>query len=998
MKLFYKRVVQMLAFICISVTTLAQVQVKGRVTNSADNTPVSGATVAVKGTRTAVKTDASGNFTITAPGTATLLVTSVNFASQEAAVNGQSDVSVSLVPSAGKLDEVVVVGYGTARKKDVTGSVISVSSKDFQKGSISSPEQLIAGKVPGVSIISSGGQPGGGAQIRIRGGSSLTASNNPLIVVDGSPLSGDAIGGSPNPLSLINPNDIESFTVLKDASAAAIYGTRAANGVILITTKKGASGKLKLSFTTVASLATVAKKVDVLSADQVRDIVRKSGNAMLISQLGAYNTDWQDEIYQSAFGTDNNLTVSGGIKGLPYRLSLGYQNLDGILKTDNYQRQSVGISVNPTFFDNHLKVDLNVKGTSQEVRYANQGAIGAAVSFDPTQPVYSGNTRYGGYFQWTDPSTATGLKLNAGRNPLALLEQNDNRWKPKRSIGNIQFDYKFHFLPELRANLNLGYDVAQSTGNTITSDTAFANDANPATAYTNSAKGSRTQGKLAINNTVMDFYLNYAKNLSNIKSRVDATAGYSYNFFKTKNYNYQGAYLNGDTIVGRLPILYPYNKEEHSLISVFGRVVYTYADKYILTATVRRDGSSRFSKDNKWGTFPSAALAWKINQESFLKGSKTISDLKLRIGYGVTGQQDGIGNYNFLPAYDFSNSPSYYFGGVRTGYYSPRGYNGALKWEETTSYNAAVDFGFLNNRITGSVDFYLKKTKDLLNYVPQPTLTNFELYFTTNVGDMDNKGVEFNLNAQPIRKRDFTWDVNYNITYNKNEIKRLTVNPNDKQYEGLPGAKPGAANSAVTISSVGGPKNTFYVFKQVYDAAGKPIEGLFEDLNRDGQITIADRYRTKAADPNLFMGFSTNLTYKKWNAGFTLRANFNNYIFNDNAASRGRGIDVLGNYTVGNANASYLDYGITGTVNKDYQPLSDLYLENASFLKMDNLNIGYNVGNVFRNKVGLRLNAFVQNVFTITKYSGLDPESTYGVDANLYPRPRTYSFGVNLDF
>ena len=995
-----KQLLLLFALPFIGVAAMAQNKtVTGKVTDSA-GAALQSVTVMAKGSRTGTQTAADGNFSLSVPQNATTLVfSSIGFITKEVAI-GSGAINVSMqanIASSG--NEVVVVGYGTTRKKDVTGSVITVTSKDFQKGNIASPEQMIAGKVPGVSIISGGGQPGGGSQIRIRGGSSLNASNDPLIVVDGIPLAGDAIGGSPNPLSLINPNDIESFTVLKDASAAAIYGTRAANGVILITTKKGKSGALKLNFNTVLSLATVAQKVDVLSADQVRDIVTKSGNAMLISQLGTANTDWQDEIYRDALATDNNLTISGGIKGLPYRLSLGYQNINGVLKTDNYQRSSIGININPSFFDNRLKVDVNLKGSLQEVRYANQGAIGAAVSFDPTQPVYSGNNRYGGYFQWTDPSTATGLKLNTGRNPLALLEQTDNTWKPQRSIGNIQFDYRTHFLPELRVNLNLGYDIARSTGKTIVSDTAFANDANPATAYQNSAKGSRSQGKLAIDNTVMEFYLNYVKDIKGINSRIDATAGYSYNFFKTKNYNYQGAYLNGDTIIGRTPIQFATSLQEHALISAFGRLNYTFADKYILTATVRRDGSSRFSKDNKWGTFPSAALAWRMSQESFLKNVSAISELKLRVGYGVLGQQDGIGNYNFLPVYDLvNNNPFYYFGGDRTGYYSPRGYNGALKWEETTSYNAALDFALFNNRLSGSVDFYLKKTKDLLNFVAQPTGTNFDLYVTTNVGDMDNKGVEFNLNYQAIRKQNVTWDMNFNITYNKNEIKRLTVNPDDKTYEGLPGAKPGAANSEVLISSVGGPKNTFYVFKQVYAANGQPIEGLFEDLNRDGQITIADRYRTKAADPNLFLGFSTNVGYKQWNAGFTLRANFNNYLFNDNAASRGRGIDVLGNYTVGNANAAYLDYGITGGINREFQPLSDLYLENASFLKMDNLNVSYNVGKILRDKVGLRLNAFVQNVFTITKYSGLDPESTYGIDANLYPRPRTYSLGVNLDF
>ncbi|RYY44384.1 MAG: SusC/RagA family TonB-linked outer membrane protein [Chitinophagaceae bacterium] len=570
---FFKNFCVFLILLLSSGIAIAQTNVSGKIMD-AGGAGLPGITVSVKNTNTAAATNGEGNFSLVVPaGSTTLVISGVGFQSQEISIAGQTSFAITMQPAAAAdLNEVVVVGYGTARKKDLTGSVATVSSKDFQKGAIASPEQLLAAKVPGVSITSNGGQPGGGSQIRVRGGSSLSASNDPLIVVDGIPLSGDGIAGSPNPLSLINPNDIESFTILKDASAAAIYGTRAANGVIIITTKKGKSGKLKVNFTSIASVSKATKYVDVLTADQVREIVNNSGNAARIAQLGSANTDWQDEIYRTAFSVDNNIALSGGIKGLPYRLSLGYQNMNGILRTDEYSRGSVGLNLNPTLLDNHLKVDLNVKASSQEVRYANQGAIGAAISYDPTQPVKSGNARYGGYYQWTDASTPTGLMLNSASNPLALLDQTNNTWKPMRSVGNIQFDYKTHFLPDLRANLNLGYDIARSTGNTIIADSA-ANSFTPIAQGTGQVvrSGRRSEGKQEVNNQVLEFYLNYLKDLKAIKSTVDFTAGYSYNFYRTTGYGFRTYFGNGDTIPGTQAPLFAKGSDEHSLISVFGR-------------------------------------------------------------------------------------------------------------------------------------------------------------------------------------------------------------------------------------------------------------------------------------------------------------------------------------------------------------------------------------------------------------------------------------------
>ncbi|MEP6583099.1 MAG: TonB-dependent receptor [Ginsengibacter sp.] len=981
--------------ICTFLTfaTTAQINVKGKVSDSRDGSGLAGASVLVKGTQSGTQTAADGSFSIDVPAKAsTLVISAVNFTQQEVPVGSQPLMAISLAPSLSTLTDVVVIGYGTTRKKDLTGSVATISSKDFQKGNITTPEQLIAGKVAGVSVISNGGQPGQGSTIRIRGGSSLNASNDPLIVIDGVPLDNDKVSGASNPLSLINSNDIESFTILKDASAAAIYGTRASNGVIIITTKKGTGGKLRVNVSSVNSLSKIIKQVGVLSADQFRSIVNAKGTAAQQAMLGSANTDWQDEIYQTAFATENNISISGGLRKLPYRISLGYLNQDGVLRTDHLQKTSLAFVLNPVLFNNHLKIDINLKGTAEEARFANQGAIGGAVSFDPTQPVYNDKSnRFGGYYEWLDPATATGLAALAGRNPLGLLNQRSDRGKPQRSIGNIQFDYKFHFLPDLHANLNLGYDVSKGTGTVFVSDSAASD-------YIAGGKGGlNNHYKQTKQNSLLEFYLNYVKDLPSIKSRIDVLAGYSYNNYQTKNYNYASYYANGTKQPSTDPT-FAYDIPEHTLLSYFGRLNYTYNNKYLLTGTLRRDGSSRFGPNNKWGTFPSVALAWKVKDEGFLSNSRTISDLKLRLGYGVTGQQDGLGNYSYLSFYSLSQgNAAYQFGNTFYQGYRPSGYNPSLKWEQTATSNVGLDYGFLNNRITGSIDVYYKKTTDLLNLIPQPAGSNFAAYIFANVGDMENRGIEFNINSQVIRKQDFTWDVNFNLTYNKNEITNLTIVPNDPNYIGFPGGgiAGGIGGQNTQINAVGGPKNTFYLYKQVYDSAGKPIEGVFVDKNQDGIINQNDLYKSKGADPKVFLGFSTGINYKKWNAGFVLRASIDNYVYNNTYSQAGILNQVTGNAVLYNASSNYLE---TNFVGNSLELLSDYYVQNASFLKMDNLNIAYNVGRIYHNKAGLRLSATVQNVFVITNYKGVDPEIGSGVDNNLYPRPRTYSLGVNLDF
>jgi TonB-linked SusC/RagA family outer membrane protein len=972
--------------------------VTGTVINQETRQPVAGASITVKGTQRGTQTDNNGRFSISTADGATLVVSYVGFLDYELKAGTQNNLSISLTPTIVGLGEVVVIGYGTQRKKDLTGSVATVGSKDFQRGVITTPEQLIAGKIAGVSIISNSGAPGSGSTIRIRGGSSLGgnagAGNDPLIVVDGVPLEGGGVSGSPNSMSMINPNDIETFSVLKDASAAAIYGTRASNGVILITTKKGTGGKLKVNFSTVNSLSTLIKKVDVLSAAQFSEIVNANGTTAQKAMLGSANTDWQNEIYRNAFATDNNISISGGINKLPYRVTLGFLNQDGILKTGYLQRVSAAIAINPVFFKNHLKVDLNIKATSQQTRFANQGAIGGAISFNPTLPVYSNSPRFGGYFESLDQTVLTGLANLAGRNPVGLLNQRVDKGTPVRSVGNLQLDYKFHFLPELRANLNLGYDISRGSGTVYVSDSAASD-------YLLGGLGGQSNSyKQEKKNTLFEFYLAYAKNLPGIKSRFDVMAGYAYNNFLTTSYNYPSYFARGVMVPNTTPN-FPFNKPENTLISYFGRLNYSYNDRYLLTATIRRDASSRFGPNNKWGMFPSLALAWNMKEDIFAKTS-AVSEFKLRLGYGITGQQDGIANFIYFGSYSLSApNATYQFGNTFYQGYRPGGFNPNIKWEQTATSNIALDFGFLRNKINGSIDFYLKKTKDLLNNIPQPAGTNFTAFVIANVGNMENRGVEFNVNVQAINKRDFTWEPSFNITYNKNTITNLTVVPKDVNYIGFPsgGIAGGIGGQFAMINSVDNSKNTFFLYKQVYDKAGKPVEGVFEDLNKDGIINQNDLYKSKRADPQVFMGFSSSFTYKKWSANFVLRAAFDNYVYNNNYSQTGTRNQVLGSSVLYNGSVNYLE---TGFIGNSLELLSDYYIQNASFLRMDNLTISYNAGQIFRNgagkTAGLRLSANVQNVFVLTKYKGLDPELSGGIDNNIYPRPRIFSLGLNLDF
>lgn len=873
------------------------------------------------------------------------------------------------------IEQVVLIGYGAKKKTDLTGSITAISAKDFNEGSVNSPEQLIQGKASGIQITTNSGAPGAGSTIRIRGGASLNASNDPLIVIDGVPLDNNGISGASNPLALINPNDIESFNILKDASATAIYGSRASNGVIIITTKRGKTGKLKATYTTTTSVYDKMGTVEMLSADQFRDVVNSKAANNYKLLLGKSNTNWQKEIYQTAVGFDNTLSLSGGVKGLPYRLSLGYLNQDGIIKTNNIERSTASLNLNPKFFDNHLDINFNLKGTYVENRFKDDGAVGAAVVFDPTQSVFApGFENYGGYFEWLD-STGT-PNTNGTKNPLSMLNQRYDLSYVSRVLGNIQFDYKMHFLPELRANLNLGYDYSDSNGNTTVLPTA-------ATEYYR--KGSYRRYTQEKKNKLLEFYLNYTKDISAINSLVDITAGYSYQDWQRSEPFAPTSYGNGTMNPQTGNDFFTQN----TLISYFARLNYTFDKKYLLTASVRRDASSRFSEDNRVGYFPSVALAWRIDQENFIKNTNVFSTLKLRVGWGQTGQQDINNNdYPYLARYVQSNSGAQYqIGDVFYNTLRGQGYDKNIKWETTTTKNLGLDFGFLNNRINGSIEVYEKETKDLLSVVPVPAGANLTNLLLTNVGDMRNRGIEFNMGVEAIKNENFSWEFNLNATHYKSEITNLA------STSVLTGGISGGTGSTIQVHAEGYQPNAFYVYQQVYNQQGKPIEGVYVDRNGDGIINSGDLYQYKSPAPELLLGFSSRFTYKKWDLGFTMRASFGNYVYNNQASQFGNLSGIKANNYLQNIHTSYLD-----TQFDTPQYFSDYYVENGSFLRMDNINIGYNFPSFINENSKLRVFGSVQNAFLITNYSGLDPEVFNGIDNNLYQRPRVYSIGLNFQF
>lgn len=954
-----------------------QKEITGQIVEAQNGETIPGATIMVEGTQRGVVSDMNGNFALMVSESESLIVSYLGFKLEQIPVAGKSTFLIQMEPEFLSFDEVVVIGYGMQRKGDLTGAVSNIQSKDFNKGVVSSPEQLINGKVSGVQIMSGSGSPTSGSSIRIRGGASLNASNDPLIVLDGVPLEIGGISGNDNNfLSLINPNDIESMTVLKDASSTAIYGSRASNGVILITTKKGASDKMRISFSTTNSVQVKTKLADMLSTNQLRDVVEREGSATQKALLGSEDINWNDEIYQIALGTDNNFSLSGNLKKIPYRVSLGYYNQDGILKTDNAERMTGNLSVSPSFLEDHLKVNIGVKGALSKNQFAQTEAIWNAARFNPTVPVYSGNNNFGGYNEALDG----GAPVTSGvLNPVGLLNQNSSSSDVSRVIGNMDLDYKFHFLPELKLHATLGYDYAEGEGVVYV----------PASAAQYYVSGGRDYkyGPQKKENQLLTTYFNYNKDLTNINSTLDITAGYDYQSWKSTTVAYDELNVAGvsqNSIAAR--------DQRHNLLSYYGRVNYALASKYMLTATVRQDGTSRFGEDHRWGTFPSVALAWRLSEESFLSNVDVLSNLKLRASYGVTGQQEGIGNYGYLPIYTISQTGAQYiFGNTPVNTYRPEAYVSDLKWETTKSFNFGLDFGFFNNQLSGSVEYYTRKTEDLLARVPSPAGTNFDKTILTNVGNVDSEGVEVELNATPISNSDWTWDVSFNASWLTQTIKNLSIIKGTSITNTSVG--PTLDSYYFQVLTEGYSPYMFYVYHQLYDESGKPVEGAYADVKKDGEINSDDLYRYHSPAPDYILGFSTSLRYKKWTAGTSLRANIGNYVYNGMAMNTG----ALGTLTYNTAQLNNLHKSYLDTEFKSRQYLSDYYVENASFLKMDNVSLNYNFGKL-TSFMSLNATAMVQNVFTVTKYTGVDPEVPQGMDSSFYPRPRVFSLSLGLEF
>ena len=1016
--------------LCLSFPALAQkITVSGTVTDPTGE-PLIGASVLAQGTSAGVATDIDGNYRLDVDANGTIVVSYVGFDTQTISVDGRSTINVELKENSVELQEVVAIGYGVVKKSDATGSVTMVKPDEIEAGLATSAQDLLVGAAPGVVVTTDGGNPTGGASIRIRGGASLSASNDPLIVLDGVPMSDRSYGGV-NPLTMISPDNIESMTVLKDASATAIYGSRASNGVIIITTKKGKSGKPQVNFSANMHVNTAARTWDVLSADEFRKVVTETlGTESAIAQLGDANTDWQDEILNTTVSHDYNLSVGGSLDWLPYRVSASYTNNNGILHTSRMDRTTVGVNLTPKFFNGMLSVNANVKGAYIKNRMADQGAVGTALSYNPTLPVYTqygmssnGLTMFNGYTTITDN---LGKPMdNSPNNPVAMLDEINNTAEVLRSNGNLQLDYALHFFPDVHLNLNLGYDVSKNETKSVMAQNS------PQSWRGNYYNGAGTvyDHYQLERNTLLEFYANYKKEFKEFKSNVDAILGYSWQrddyqgnsltTFSTPGFinDWGTIYQNGQYNLGVdnesiLNIGRSYNdaptyywKGQLNLISFYGRINYSFDDTYLLTFTLRDDGTSRFSKDNRWALFPALALGWKVLNMPFMDGAKNfMNDLKLRLGWGVTGQQAVGGLYPYIPVYAQSSSSGVVNYPSPDGKQSdwvnplyPKAYNPDLKWEETTTWNVGVDMGFLSNRITASLDWYLRDTKDLLAYVPVPagmTTTNF---MDRNIGELRNYGLEATITAKPVVTKEFTWNTSFNVAWNKNELTELTGSTAENASYYLQAAgNPISENAgALQVHKVGHPAYSFYLLEQVYDQDGNPIPNQYVDQNGDGEINDNDLVVKHSRDPKVTMSWSNTFNWKNWDLGISLRANVGNYVFNSVLA--------------GKSNITNVDrYGLNNLVKADYYfndasansnlVRSDYFLENASFLRCDNITLGYTWNELLNNALRLRLFGAVQNPFVITKYSGLDPEVFSGVDNNVYPRPVTFTLGLVATF
>ena len=983
-------------------------EVKGVVVDST-GTPVIGASVVEQGTTNGITTDVNGQFVLNVQGEQSIVqISFIGYVTKSLAASSTELQHVVLEDDSAMIDDVVVIGYGTVKKDDLTGSVVAIKAEELNRGAVVSTQDMMQGKVPGLQIIPGDGGPNSGSTIRIRGAASLNASNDPLIVIDGVPVASDAGSGMANPLSLVNPNDIESFTVLKDASAAAIYGSRASNGVIIITTKKGKGNKVNVSYNGSFSVSTNSDTMQVMSPEQFRDYITTTfaGTPSLADAtkyMGDANTDWQSLVFRTGLSHDHNASVYGNYENiLPYRASLGYTGQQGTLETSKFDRATLDVSLSPKFFKEHLTVALNAKGVYTHQNYADGGVVGTAAFYNPTVDPYWYNedgsidtsTTNGYYNVGSGRGQAFSPNGLAAENPLSMLYDKEKYAETWRTLGNLALDYKVHGLEALRFNLNLGLDWSKTfeyDGVRPGSIQAWKNG---------DAKGwgMHTKKNWLRRNQVLDFYGNYNETWG--KHNLDAMLGYSWQHFygADRSVTYYNETLQQyEKSTGAL------SQEESFLVSFYGRINYSYDSRYLFTFTLRADGSSKFSKDNRWGYFPSAAFAWNAKNESFLKDVDVVSTLKLRLGYGQTGQQE-IGNYQYLARYSVSSNDKDHMANMGDAGYShllsPKAYNPNIKWETTTTYNIGVDFGLWDGLVNASVDVYRRDTKDLLNWVTTPMGANFGTNLLTNVGSMRNEGVEFSVDVNPIRTADWSLRIGFNGTFQDTYFTKLNnINdPNYAIYTSSPGTgRTGGAD--LQMHTVGSAPYTFYTFQQLYDAEGNPIQNAFVDRNKNGQLDQGDRYNTgKSPAPDFFYGLNLKLSYKNWDFGFNGHGSVGNYAFNSFFAGHASSaFDTRAGLSNFATTVLRTGWTATGISEQDY---SDLYLEDASFFRMDDINLGYTFEKVGNTDLNIRVAAGVQNVFVITKYSGVDPEvsGVTGIDGTIWPRPRIYSLRVNLNF
>lgn len=993
MKTIYKKL--LFLFLLLPFTVLAQSTLSGTVVDKVTGQPIPGVNVNVQGAPNGASTGFDGNYQLSNVRSGNKIVVSfIGYKTQTIDFAGQKTLNVSLEEDTNQLQEVVVqVGYGTVKKKDATGSVSQISAKEFNKGINVTPESLIGGRIAGVNVVG-GGAPGAKADIRIRGGSSLSASNDPLIILDGLPLSNAVPSGATSILSTIDPNDIESFTVLKDASAAAIYGSRAASGVIVITTKKGTKGGVKVNFSSQVGINTVANTVDVLSADQFRNLINTLGNDAQKATMGTASTNWQNEIFNTALTTNNNISVSGALfNKLPVRLSVGNVDNPGILRNTSFERTTTSISLNPVLFDSHLKIDISGNLSFSKNQFQDENAvIGSAISFDPTQSPYQAGSRYGGYFEWLEPNG--NIALLPAKNPVARLNQEDKRSKSTRKWGNISLDYKFHFFEDLRFVAEAGIDRFDSSGyNRQSAESALGYQPNPFSSGNWVNLGNNDTYTDDLQNKNLNTYFVYSKNLGKLK--LDATAGYNYQLFQKEKYQ-SGALTQPVETRNEDVITDP----DVNLQSFFGRLNLGWDSRYLLTLNYRRDGTSRFSEENRWGNFMGGAFAWNVAEESFLKDNETLSSLKLRVGYGTTGQQDIAPQYDYLRRVTLGTiSTQYVFNGVVYRTARPEGYNQNIKWEELAEMNIGVDFGFLNDRITGSVNYFDKKSTDLLADVLVPDGANLRNQGFNNIGNLRTKGLEFSLQSDVVKNDNLTWNVAVNATYIDQKIENL-----GQTVEGFQGYEvgdniQGGNGNKILINTVGYAPNSFFVYEQLYDANKKPIAGAYVDRNGDGKIDASDRYRYQKPTADYTFGLFSTLNYKKFDFTMNWRASLGNYIFDNVNSNLGYSDQALRrDNDLSNLSTDYLNTGFKFEDNGTQRYLSNYYIKDASFIKLDNVTIGYTLDKALLKAASLRFSAGVQNVFVLTKYDGLDPEKFNGIDGNVYPRARTFLFGVNASF